>query len=127
MRNITQELTFRQRMMEYLQHHGASETAHRFHVCRKTVWKYQKHWDGTSISLLAFQRQIQPFFQGCLQLRAQFFWNFRQCGGVFPHNGYGGDDALAPLRRPPADAKQRHGDLRVVPQKQIDVLRRHGG
>lgn len=61
MRSITQELAFRQRMMEYLQHHGVIETANRFHVCRKTVWKYRKRWDGTPKSLADRSRRPHTF------------------------------------------------------------------
>ena len=45
MRTVTQKLAFCQRMMQYLQRHGVSETANRFHVCRKC-------WDGMPKSLV---------------------------------------------------------------------------
>ena len=61
MRSITQELGFRQRMMKYLEHHGVEETANRFHVCRKTVWKYRKRWDGTAASLADRSRRPHHF------------------------------------------------------------------
>lgn len=61
MSSITQELAFRQRMMKYLQNHGVIETANRFHVCRKTVWKYRKRWDGTPQSLANRSRRPHTF------------------------------------------------------------------
>ena len=51
MKRITQDAHFRQRMMQYLEHHGVEETANHYRVSRKTVWKWEKRWDGTAASL----------------------------------------------------------------------------
>lgn len=51
MKRITQEARFRQQMMQYLQHHSAEETARRYRLSRKTVYKWKKRWDGTASSL----------------------------------------------------------------------------
>lgn len=51
MKRITQEARFRQQMMQYLQHHSAEETARRYRLSRKTVYKWKKRWDGTAGSL----------------------------------------------------------------------------
>ena len=51
MDKIAQDSQYRQRMMAYSEHHGVEETAKRYHVCRKTVWKWSKRWDGTAKSL----------------------------------------------------------------------------
>ncbi len=51
MKRITQDAHFRQRMLVYAEHHGVEETAIRYHVHRKTVWKWKKRWDGTPNSL----------------------------------------------------------------------------
>ena len=51
MDKIAQDSYYRQRMMAYSEHHGVEETANRYHVCRKTVWKWTKRWDGTTRSL----------------------------------------------------------------------------
>lgn len=51
MKRITQEARFRQQMMQYLQHHSAEETARRYRVSRKTVYKWKKRWDGSVCSL----------------------------------------------------------------------------
>ena len=51
MDKIAQDSQYRQRMITYSEHHGVEETANRYHVCRKTVWKWSKRWDGTAKSL----------------------------------------------------------------------------
>ena len=51
MDKIAQDSQYRQRMMTYSEHHGVEETANRYHVCRKTVWKWSKRWYGTAKSL----------------------------------------------------------------------------
>lgn len=51
MDKIAQDSQYRQRMMLYTEHHGIEETANRYHVSRKTVWKWSKRWDGTAKSL----------------------------------------------------------------------------
>ena len=51
MDKIAQDSQYRQRMMGYSEHHGVEETANRYHVCRKTVWKWSKRWAGTAKSL----------------------------------------------------------------------------
>ena len=51
MDKIAQDSHYRQRMMTYSEHHGVEETANRYHVSRKTVWKWKKRWDGTAKSL----------------------------------------------------------------------------
>ena len=52
MDRITQEAHFRQRVLEYYSKHGnATSTADRFHMSRKTLYKWLKRWDGTWQSL----------------------------------------------------------------------------
>lgn len=51
MKRITQDAHFRQRMMLYLEHHKAEETAIGYHVSPKTVYKWHDRWDGTPASL----------------------------------------------------------------------------
>lgn len=53
MDRITQEAHNRQRMLKYLESgHSATETALRYRVSRKTVYKWYKRWDGTWESLV---------------------------------------------------------------------------
>lgn len=59
MKRITQDAHFRQRMMLFAEHHGVEETAIRYHVHRKTVWKWKKRWDGTVASLEERSRRPQ--------------------------------------------------------------------
>lgn len=61
MNKIAQEAQFRQRIMVYLERHGVEETANRYHVCRKTVWKWRKRWDGTAKSLEDQSRRPHSF------------------------------------------------------------------
>lgn len=51
MKKITQDAYHRQRMMEYANRHGVTETSLRYHTSRKTVIKWKKRWDGTPSSL----------------------------------------------------------------------------
>lgn len=51
MDRITQEAYERQRMLKYLEKHSVTETAIRYHVSRKTVWKWRKRYDNTLESL----------------------------------------------------------------------------
>ena len=51
MEKITQDAHHRQRMMQYLQNHGITETAIRYKTSRKTANKWRKRWDGTPQSL----------------------------------------------------------------------------
>ena len=52
MDRIAQEAHFRQRVMEYYRKHGnATETANRYHISRKTFYKWYNQWDGTWQSL----------------------------------------------------------------------------
>lgn len=48
---VTQEAYHRQRMIEYYKEHGATKTAIRYKVSRKTVYKWSKRNDGTIESL----------------------------------------------------------------------------
>lgn len=48
---LSQIKHFRQRMIKYLQNHTVTETAIRFKVSRKTVYKWLKRYDGTLESL----------------------------------------------------------------------------
>lgn len=48
---LSQIKNFRQRMIKYLQNHTVTETAIRFRVSRKTVYKWLKRYDGTLESL----------------------------------------------------------------------------
>lgn len=48
---LSQIKHFRQRMIKYLQNHTVTETAIRFRVSRKTVYKWLKRYDGTLESL----------------------------------------------------------------------------
>ncbi len=52
MNRITQEAHFRQRVMEYFaKSKNGTETAIRYHISRKTLYKWWKRWDGTWQSL----------------------------------------------------------------------------
>lgn len=52
MDRIAQEACFRQRVLEYYKKHGhVTEVADRYHMSRKTVYKWLKRWDGTKESL----------------------------------------------------------------------------
>lgn len=52
MSKISQEAYFRQRVMQYLKaNHGVTETGIRYHLSRKTVYKWLERWDGTASSL----------------------------------------------------------------------------
>ena len=51
MDRITQEAYNRQRMLKYLEGYSVTQTAIRYRVSRKTVWKWQKRYDGTLESL----------------------------------------------------------------------------
>ena len=52
MKKDTQESAFRQRVLEYQQNgHSVTDTANRYHISRKTVYKWQNRWDGTRKSL----------------------------------------------------------------------------
>ena len=57
MERITQDARFRQRMMLFLEHHSVEETAIRYRVHRKTVWKWKTRWDGTLSSLEEHSRR----------------------------------------------------------------------
>ena len=49
---LTQEKYQRQRMVKYAQKHSVTQTAIRYKVSRKTVYKWMKRYDGTIDSLL---------------------------------------------------------------------------
>ena len=52
MERITQEARWRQHVLEYLKKHGnVAATARRYHISRKTLYKWKKRWDGTPESL----------------------------------------------------------------------------
>ena len=51
------EAHWRQRMMLYCQNHGLTATADRYHLSRKSVWKWRCRWDGTWESLLDQSRR----------------------------------------------------------------------
>lgn len=58
MKKDTQEAAFRQRVLEYQQkNHTVTETANRYHLSRKTVYKWRKRWDGTPKSLIDRSRR----------------------------------------------------------------------
>jgi hypothetical protein len=48
---VTQEAHHRQRMLKYLEKHSVTETALRYKMSRKAVWKWQKRYDGSLGSL----------------------------------------------------------------------------
>jgi transposase len=45
MDSITQEAYFRQRMLKYLENHSATETAIRYKISRKTLYKWKKRYE----------------------------------------------------------------------------------
>ena len=49
---LTQEKYQRQRMVKYAEQHSVTETAIRYKVSRKTVYKWLERYDGTVNSLL---------------------------------------------------------------------------
>lgn len=62
MNRLAQEARERQRMLEYLKRQeNVTEAAKRFHVSRKTVYKWRKRWDGTVESL--YEQSRAPVHQ----------------------------------------------------------------
>ncbi len=58
MKKDTQEAAFRQRVLEYQKRdHTVTETANRYHLSRKTVYKWRNRWDGTPTSLVDRSRK----------------------------------------------------------------------
>ena len=58
MKKDTQEAAFRQRVLEYQKKdHTVTEAAIRYHLSRKTVYKWRKRWDGTPNSLVDQSRR----------------------------------------------------------------------
>lgn len=51
MERITQEAYFRQRVLKYAAQQGVSAAANRYHLSRKTVYKWRKRYDGQLESL----------------------------------------------------------------------------
>lgn len=49
---VAQEKYYRQRMIKYAQNHSVTETAIRYRVSRKTVYKWLGRYDGTADSLM---------------------------------------------------------------------------
>ena len=65
MGKITQEARWRQHMLEYLEKHGdVSLTARRFHISRKTVYKWKARWDKTPESLCDRSRRPHKVREG---------------------------------------------------------------
>ena len=48
---LSQIKYFRQRLVKYLENHSVTETAIRFRISRKTVYKWKNRYDGTIESL----------------------------------------------------------------------------
>ena len=57
MDTITQNAHARQRMMKYCKKHGVTQTSRRYGLSRKTVYKWNKRWDGTYHSLMDRSRR----------------------------------------------------------------------
>lgn len=58
MKKDTQEAAFRQRVLTYCEKgHSVTETANRYHLSRKTVYKWRRRWDGTAESLMDRSRR----------------------------------------------------------------------
>lgn len=51
MNSIAQEAHFRQRVLKYSFKHGVTEASYRFHISRKTIYKWKKRYDGKWQSL----------------------------------------------------------------------------
>lgn len=68
---ITQEAYQRQRMLKYLKKHTVSETAIRYKVNRKTVYKWESRYDGTLESLKNHSRKpiVSPRAQTAKEIR----------------------------------------------------------
>lgn len=65
MTRITREARWRQHVMEYLEKHGnATATALRYHISRKTLYKWKKRWDGTPESLSDRSRRPHKVREG---------------------------------------------------------------
>ncbi|MBQ2462539.1 MAG: transposase [Clostridia bacterium] len=65
MKRITQEARWRQHVMEYFQKHGnGTKTALRYHISRKTLYKWKNRWDGTPESLCDQSRRPHKTREG---------------------------------------------------------------
>ena len=71
MDRITQEAYHRQRVLKWAESHGVTQASIRYHVSRKTIYKWQKRYDGTLASLEDRSRQPHhsPREQSCTELK----------------------------------------------------------
>jgi len=59
---ITEEMRFRQRVVEYaIKHDNNAKAARRYHTSRQQVQRWRKRYDGTVQSLANRSRRIVPF------------------------------------------------------------------
>ena len=65
MKKDTQEAAYRQRVLTYCEKgHSVTETANRYHLSRKTVYKWRRRWDGTAESLMDRSRRPKSIPRG---------------------------------------------------------------
>ena len=88
---LSQMKHFRQRIIKYLESHTVTETAIRFRVSRKTVYKRLHRYDGTLESLedrshrphssprAHTKEEIKNIMKCIKNSRMISFWLFRQC------------------------------------------------
>jgi transposase InsO family protein len=48
---VTEDMRYRQRVLEYAKEHGAREAARRHRTCRQYIYYWRRRWDGTAESL----------------------------------------------------------------------------
>ena len=57
MNSITQDIVFKQSVVEYSLKHGVIEAAIRYRQHRKTIYRWRKRYDGTRKSLVNKSRR----------------------------------------------------------------------
>ena len=57
--SITQDIQYKQTVVEYLYRHGVTKAAIKFKMYRKTIYRWRERYDGTAKSLKEKSRRPQ--------------------------------------------------------------------
>jgi transposase InsO family protein len=116
---ITEEMRFRQRVVEYaIKHDNNAKAARRYHMSRQQVWRWKKRYDGTVQSLANKSRRPHSHPEQHTQ---------EELNLIKHKHRYHGHEGLAQVYRKLIDAgyKRTYDSMCTIKKMQLSATKKH--
>ena len=114
-KSITQDMAYRQSLMQYAEKYGVSRASRKYHKSRSYIYFWKKRWDGTPESLVCQSRRPHSHPNQHTEAELKLIRDMRRRNPTLGHGGAVAPSAAAGLHPPPGEPVPGHEEAGNVP------------